>query len=558
MTITQRNDEYMISFAFNPKVLEDVKAIPGRRFDRNTKIWYVPITESESVTRLRRKYHYLLPKMVQDTELVAEIPELPELEIDIPLKRTLFAYQRKGVAYSLQNKRLIMGDEPGLGKTGQAISTLHGAEACLGQMTFPCLVICPASLKENWKREWAIWTNRKAAVLTDSMRNTWPQYLRTGLVDVLIVNYDSLKKYFVASINKGEDEPLTLKHVQFKEAIGMFRSVIIDEIHRCKDSGTQQAKFCKGIATGKEWVLGLTGTPVVNKPKDLMSQLAIIDRLREFGGWKAFLNRYCGGDGRGATNLKELHYKLATTCFYQRRKKDVLKDLPDKVRQIVMCDITTRKEYQDALRDLASYLKQYRERTDEQVERSMRGELMVKIGVCKNISARGKLNEVCEYIDEVVESGEKVIVFIHQKEIAAALLKRYPKAVTVTGSDDMAQRQKAVDNFQNDPRTQVIICNIKAGGVGITLTASSRVAFVEFPWHAADANQCEDRAHRIGQKDSVQCVYFAGADTIDIKILEIIEAKREMASTITGSVDDVQKEIIDRIADSLFNTSQQA
>lgn len=552
MTITKRNNEFLIYFQYNPHVLESVKEIPGRRFDRNTRIWHVPATEEEAIGALKRKYHYLIPATDTHPETIGDVPELPELSIDIPLKRNPFPYQLRGIARGLELKRFINGDQPGLGKTGQAISTLEGAFIS-GEITYPALIICPTSLKENWKREWEIWTNRRAVVMTDGIRTTWPQYLRMGMVDVYITNYESLKKFFVAQINKPESAALTLKHVQFKEAISMFKSVVIDEIHRCKDSGTQQAKFTKGIATGKEWVLGLTGTPVVNKPKDLMSQLSIIGRLPDFGGHKAFLNRYCGGNGSGATNLKELQYKLATTCFFQRQKKDVLKELPDKMRQIVLCDISNRKEYQDAIRDLGAYLKEYKSKTDEQVLRSMRGELMVRIGVCKNISARGKMNEVSEFIDEVMEAGEKVVIFIHQKEIAQALYAKYPHAVSVTGSDTVEQRQRNVDRFQKDPKCQLIICNIKAGGVGITLTASSRVAFIELPWHAADADQCEDRCHRIGQKDSVQCTYFLGSKTIDEDIYKIIEKKREVANTITGSDDNIQKEIIDRIAESLFN-----
>lgn len=553
MTITPTKSEFIISFNFHRGLLDDIKAIPGRRFDYRTKAWHVPVAESDSIDRLKSKYRYLMPSAAGTVaETVGTIPELPELAFDIPLKRTPFAYQKKGIARGIELKRFINGDEPGLGKTGQAISTLHGA-AIKGEITFPCLVICPTSLKENWAREWALWTDRKAIVMRDSMRNTWHQYLKTGLADVLILNYESLKKFFVAEINLPKDTPLSLKYVKFKEQINLFKSIVIDELHRVKDSGTQQAKFTKGLTNGKEWILGLTGTPVVNKPKDLISQLAIISRLVDMGGYKFFMNRYCGGNGSGATNLKELQYKLATTCFFQRQKKDVLKDLPDKMRQIVLCDITTRNEYNDLLNDLGAYLKEYKSKTDAEVEKSMRGEIMVKIGLCKNASARGKLNEVTEHINEVLEAGEKIVVFVHQKEIAQSLLKEYPYAVTVTGSDTPESRQRNVDSFQHNPKTNIIICNIKAGGVGITLTASSRVAFVELPWHAADANQCEDRCHRIGQKDSVQCTYFLGANTIDEEIYKIIEKKREVANTITGSEENVQKEIIDRIAESLFN-----
>ena len=156
------------------------------------------------------------------------------------------------------------------------------------------------------------------------------------------------------------------------------------------------------------------------------------------------------------------------------------------------------------------------------------------------------MQEVCEYIGGGVEGGGEVVVFIHQKEIANVLLVKYTNAVSVRGDDSMEQRQIAVDRFQNDSNVKIIICSIKAAGVGLTLTASSRVAFVELPWHPADCEQCEDRTHRIGQKNSVQVSYFLGKDTIDEDIYKIIESKRIVANSVTGTQDNVQREIIEK------------
>jgi len=134
------------------------------------------------------------------------------------------------------------------------------------------------------------------------------------------------------------------------------------------------------------------------------------------------------------------------------------------------------------------------------------------------------------------------------------LRKHFPKAVAVTGLDSKEQRQSAVDRFQSDPTCTLIICSIKAAGVGLTLTASSNVAFVEFPWTFADCEQCEDRAHRIGQLDSVTAYYFLGRNTIDEKIYKIIQTKKDMASTITGSTEQVEESTVDLIA-NLFEKS---
>lgn len=430
--------------------------------------------------------------------------------------------------------------------TGQAIAAITAAGA------FPCLVICPSSLKENWRREIELWTHRKAMILTGKVRKTWPLFWESRMVDFFIVNYESLKKYFVTDILQplqpdGKKAPLRLNHIRFSDRIKLFASVIVDESHRTKDLKTQQTKFVKGICSGKEYIVLLTGTPVVNKPRDIVSQLGIIDRIGDLGGYKNFVQWFCEDDNR----WRELNVMLRRTCFYRREKSDVLTDLPAKIRQAVLCEITTRREYNEALNDLADYLKRYRSATDEEIQRSMRGEIMVRIGILKNISARGKIDDVADYVSDVVAAGEKIILFTHLRDVQQQLKSRFPDAVTIFGDDDMATRQRHVDAFQNNPSVKIIICSIKAAGVGLTLTASSRVAFVELPWHPADCEQAEDRSHRIGQHDSVQCTYFLGKDTIDEDIYRLIAEKRDMSDQITGARNEVQENIINGVIDLL-------
>lgn len=541
--LIDKGSYYEIGFSYNPKVLDAVKAIPGRRFNYNTKSWTAPKSSMDEIKHLVKQFGLVRE---DDSQEVPEPEPLPELTVEIPLKRELFPYQKNGVAYALEKKRLIIGDEPGLGKTGQAIATITAADA------FPCLVIYPSSLKINWVREWELWTNYKAIVLDDKIKNSFVHYWNMQMAHVFVVNYESLKKFFVSEVNIPKGQKLKLNHISFRGEIQMFKSVIIDESHRVKETKTMQTKLTAGICKGKDYVLALTGTPVVNRPKDLISQLGIIQRLKDMGGYSYFMERYCGGSGKGAFNLKELNYKLTSTCFFRRDKSSVLKDLPDKMRSIVLCEITTKDEYKKALDDLEGYMKEYRKCTDAQIQQSMKAEIMVRIGILKNISARGKLNDVIDYIDNIIDEGQKIVVFVHLKEVAQKLMEHYPDALSVRGCDSQDDRQQSVDAFQNDPEKQIIICSIKAAGVGLTLTASSRVAFVELPWHAADTNQCEDRCHRIGQKDSVQCIYFLGQNTIDQQIYKIIDSKREIAKTITGSKENVLTEIIDNI-DTLFN-----
>lgn len=551
MQIFKTDFEFQISFDFKPKVVADVKAIQGARWRADKKHWTVPLDQEPSITWLFNKY--VNKNAVQSIpQQVSEMPAMPELTphdlvyLNEKLARPVFPFQGQGVAYNLIKKHSIIGDDPGLGKTTQAIGTIVAGKCkCV-------LIICPSTLKINWQRELITVAGMKSIILSDSVKNTWQQYHKLDLVHVFITNYESLKKFFVQSINKGEKKQLKLKDIVFKECINLFDCVIIDESHKVKEGATMASKFCMGICRNKDYVMLLTGTPVVNKPKDLIAQLHILGRLEMFGGWKFFMNRYCGGDGKGATNLLELQYKLRTTCFYKRNKKEVLTELPDKMRQIILCEITTQKEYDAAMNDLGSYLQQYRDKTDAEVERSLRGEIMVRIQACQNISARGKLNEVYEKIDEVLEAGEKYVLFVHQKMIASAVLNKYPDAVSVTGSSSQEERQAAVDKFQNDRSCQLIVCSIKAAGVGITLVAASRMGFIEAPWHAALCDQCEDRIHRIGQDDKCQYDYFLGAGTIDERVYEVIEEKRKISNAATGTVDSAEIAIIDKISNSLF------
>lgn len=552
MTITEDPRGYFrISFRYRPSLVDGVKRISGRRFDGRTKEWTVPKTskkELDHFVNYAQKFELVTwgenGNAVTDEDHGFELPELKPLEGPHNLKIDPYPYQLEGIQRGLELKRFMNTDEPGLGKTMQSIATINLANA------FPCLVICPASLKINWEREWNKFTDKKAMVLTDTVRDSWPFFWQTGLNQVFIVNYESLKKYFVHRVKKSAR--FTLRDVEFKNTINLFKSVIIDESHRVKSSATQQSKFTKGICAGKEWIIQLTGTPVVNKPKDLVAQLSILGRMDDFGGYKNFVQRYCSGPNE-ASNLKELNYKLWETSMFRREKRHVLKDLPDKTRQTLITEITNRKEYQDAEDDLINYLIKYKDATDEKIQRALRGEVMVRISILRQISAKGKLKEVVEFVKDFQEQGQKIVLFCSLHEIVDGLKKAFPSAVSVTGRENQAEKQASIDSFQNNPKTDIIICSIRAAGVGLTLTASSNVAFIEFPWTYADCVQCEDRCHRIGQKDSVTCYYFLGRNTIDEKVYQIIQDKKGIAAAITGSTEQIPENIVDLVA-NLFNS----
>lgn len=453
-----------------------------------------------------------------------------------------YEYQREGILFGLERHRLLIGDEPGLGKTLQSIGIVDTASA------YPCLVICPSSLKINWQREFEKFTDKKALVLDNATRTSWPYLLGMGMFHVAIVNYESLKKFFVWDIKGGKT--FTLKDVVFNRDINIFKSVIMDESHRLKDSTAQQTMFTRGIVEGKEWRILLSGTPVVNHAQDLVAQLAIMGRLlSDFGGRGKFLADY--GENE---NLSELSDKLYDTCMIRREKAKVLTQLPDKTRTDLYVEISNRDEYDLAAADLAAYLREYTKCTDRDIRRKMRMEALVKFMTLRSLASKGKVKQATDFIRNFLANGKPLIVFCSLKEIVKALQKQFPDAVRVTGDDSLAEKQAAVDAFQNG-EAQLIICSIKAAGVGLTLTASSNVAFVEFPWTYADCCQCEDRAHRIGQKNNVTCYYLIGRSTIDPVLYNIIHKKRSIANQIMASDDDIptDKMYFDELVNSFLD-----
>ena len=456
------------------------------------------------------------------------------------LKVTPYEYQQEGILFGLRKKRFLIGDEPGLGKTLQSIGVVDCARA------YPCLVICPSSLKINWQREFEKFADVKALVLDNATRSTFPYLLSMGMYQVAIVNFESLRKYFVWDIKTNGS--FRLKDVVFSSCIKLFKSVIIDESHRVKDPGAQQTIFTKGICSGKRYIALLSGTPVVNRPEDLVAQLSIMERLADdFGGRGKFLSDYCSfgkdQEEEQAEALADLSAKLYDNCMIRREKKSVLTELPEKTRTdlYVELDPESRKVYDTAATDLREYLEKYTGCTDVEIRRKMRMEALVKFMTLRSLSAKGKVRQAVDFVNTFLANGKPLILFCSYHEIVDALKKAFPKAVSVTGRDSLVEKQAAVDSFQNG-HAQLIICSIKAAGVGLTLTASSNVAFVEFPWTYADCCQCEDRAHRIGQKDNVTCYYLLGRNTIDHVLYSIIHKKKSIANQIMAASDDIPQD----------------
>lgn len=541
MYYTLTPDCYKVSFTYHPMLVKCVKRIPSARYHADGNFWEVSSYHQQYLKMMEQwaKANRFVTMVLwtKDDESVPTYEPLPMPKLEQPHNLLIepYEFQKEGIAYAVEHKRCIMGDEQGLGKTVEAIGVLTVTGA------LPALVICPASLKLNWQREMKKFGGLNAIVLSDDNQRTWQRFFELKkadgrpCADVAIVNYESLKKFFVSKIRR--EGLFTLKSVDFDPRKDLFRTIIIDESHKCKSVQTQQSKFVQGIAAGKEFILELTGTPVVNNNEDLIQQLRIMGRLENFGGYAKFMARYCAGLNK-SSHIKELNYYLRKYCFFRRQKKDVLLQLPDKTRSYLNVEIANRKEYEAAERDVIKYLRDYQDADDEKVQRTIRGAVMVKMGILKQISARGKVGGAIDIIHNIVDGGEKLIVFCFLKEVVQALRQEFPKAVTVTGDDNTQQKQYAVDKFQTDEGCKLIILNYRSGGTGLTLTAASNVLFVEFPWTAADCVQAEDRAHRNGQKNAVNCVYLLGRDTIDEYMYNLIQKKKDIADGVTGTEDE--------------------
>lgn len=558
MEIVATDRYFEISFEYDARKVADLQRIKGAQWRKVHRKWFVPIYLKREVEYLKEKYGVDVAEYEDVPVQAGEIPPMPELDVEIPLLIKPRHYQETGIAYCRANKRCIVGDDMGLGKTMQAIATAVSLDCkCI-------LIICPATLKLNWQIEFMKFAGKRTTILSDKNKGSWQTYQKVGWDNIFIVNYESLKKYFVKTGWEKPNGTFKIKDIPFRECIDLFDCVIVDESSKVKDGTRLQSKLVIGICKGKPVVLELSGTPVVNKPYDLISQLLVIGKLRDvvdhipmnpasnkpdLSGYNRFLHRYCEG-GRGAANLKELNYRLQITgSFYRREKKEVLTELPDKVRQIIYCEITNKKEYDRAENDFENYLKEVRGCTDAEIKKKLRGEMMVKIGILKQISARGKIEAAQQYIEEVNESGQKIIVFCHLKEIARELKSLYPEFVTIVGDDSMEDRQRNITAFQNNQAIIGIICSLSAAGMGVTLTAASETLLIEQPWTYALCDQAESRNHRIGQVQSCRNGYLLGRDTIDEWCWEIILKKKDIAAQITGSSVDAMDEIVNSLTE---------
>jgi superfamily II DNA or RNA helicase len=411
------------------------------------------------------------------------------------------------------------------------------------------LIICPATLKLNWKREWEKWCVKGLSVGIVNGRNpaNWVD------TDVVILNYDIAKYH--------KEKILSVK----------WDLLACDEAHALKNPKSQRTEAVLGggrsrkPAIDAERVIMMTGTPILNRPVEIWP---LVHRLAPsvFNNFIAFAKRYCGAiqtaygwDFSGASNLDELQQLLRSTCMVRRMKSDVLKELPPKIRQVIPIEDTAilnkEKRAISSAKELIANLQSEKVlaylSNDVEAFESAVGKLkeceakeLVAITEARHQTALAKIPYVVDLVRDSLENG-KVILFAHHRDVLAAYQEAFKDiCVVIHGGVSAEDRQQAIDKFQNDPAYTLAICGITAAGVGVTLTAASHEIFAEIVYTPGVMDQAEDRAYRIGQHKSVVIWYVVIDGTIDANIAAsvvkkkvVIKASCDNAKTVDTDVE---------------------
>lgn len=527
------------------KELPEAKPVPrsARVFNRDAA-WGVAVPADPALARdlagfvaahptvaLDERARELLGELVAEYERASETVALSyaddaELE-DLGLGGELHPFQRAGVRYALARRRTFIADEQGLGKTVQALATLEADDA------FPAVVVCPASMKLTWEREAGIWLpDRRVAVLDGRTEVTWTP--ETAQAEILVLNYDILEAHLQRLLDSAP------------------RALVLDESHYVKNPRAGRTKAALELAGGMPddaLRLALTGTPILNRPEELIAQLRVLGRLRDFGSGARLARRF-----RAAGSDDRLHWNLRAVCYVRRTKQQVLPQLPAKRQDTVPVLLSNEHEYRLAEQDVVAWLQTLPldlGTLDAKIAAALRAEQLVRLNNLRQLAAHGKLPTALAWIADFLESGEPLVVFAEHIATQKAVIERFPDALHILGADSTQARQRAVDAFQCEDGPQLIVCSMRAASQGITLTRASNVAFLELDWTPARHDQAEDRLHRIGQESAVTAWYLLAPETIDETMAELLQRKRSLIDAVTdGQVHDEER-LVDAVVREL-------
>lgn len=529
-----------IRFPYDADLVIKVKTLAGRKYHTKDKYWTC-LLGRESIVSLK-EWGFKLDEKLEALCNKAEI-KIGDIKPIWPTtfkKKPYGLFQEEGVGFiEAKNGRALVADEMGLGKTIEALAYLE-----LHPKIKPAIILCPASLKLNWAQEIRNCTTQRRIIIINGIDTSngitvSDQIHSSG--DIIIINYDILQ-YWVKYLKELNPQ-----------------MVIADEAHYFKNNKAERTKAVKKLAKGIPHFLALTGTPIENRPIEIFNAINIVDSTVFPNFWK-FAKRYCGAkhngfgwDFNGASNTKELHEKLTSTIMIRRLKKDVLKDLPDKIRSFIPMELDNRKEYAQVENNFIDYIRITKGYVA--AERASNAEILVQIEALKQAAVKGKLKSSIEWIRDFLDSSdEKLVVFAVHKTIIEALMEEFKGIVVkIDGSVNAKDRDRAIQAFQGDSNVRLFVGNIKAAGVGLTLTAASNVVILELPWTPGALEQAIDRLHRIGQKDSVTAWFLLAVDTIEYDIAQLLDSKRKVLDAVLDGKDANQESLLTEIINKYSN-----
>ena len=476
------------------------------------------ITESEQL------HDFWLPKaaIIKDNTVKDVVISYDKYSHRPPLE-----HQKEAVQKLVENKKFILADDMGLGKTTSTII------AALESGSKKVLIICPATLKINWKREIENYSDKSVYIAEGKNFSTD--------ADFVIINYDIIKNFHDTK-KKGESQILDAN----------FDLVVVDEAHYIKNATAQRTKLINDLVKKVDRLWLLTGTPMTSRPIDYFNLLSLIESPVA-KNWMAYAIRYCQGyqfnvGGRkvwnvmGASNLEELRDR--TSGLTLRRLKENVLDLPDKIITPVYLRLKS-KMYEEIM---GEYYDWYDKNPEESKSLTVQFTKLTKI---RQVIADEKIAQTIEIAENIIEQGKKVIIFCNFTDSLNKICEHFGKAaVKVDGSMSKPERQHSVDSFQESDKIKVFVGNIKAAGVGLTLTAAEAVIMNDLSFLPSDHAQAEDRAYRYGQKNNVLVYYPIFENTIEGIIYDILNNKKQVIATVMGdnqNTADAAEEILKRI-----------
>ena len=438
-------------------------------------------------------------------------------------------HQKIAIEKLAGSKRFILADDMGLGKTTSTII------AALETGVKKILIVCPASLKINWLREIANYSNRPVYIAEGKKFSTED--------DFVIVNYDILKNFHDT---KNKEESILDQ--------SKFDLVILDEAHMISNVQAQRTKIINSFVKKIDRVWLLTGTPMTSRPMNYYNLLNIIESPVA-QNWKAYAIRYCQGyqfsagkrkvwNVSGASNLEELRDRTSKQIL--RRLKEEVLDLPDKIITPVYLRLRS-KEYEELM---GEYFDWYDKNPDESSSLTVQFSKLMKV---RKVISNEKTKQTIEFAENILEQGKKIIIFTNFTESLQTMFQHFGKqAVYLDGSCSNSVRQQAVDEFQTNDKIRVFVGNLKAAGVGLTLTSAEVVIMNDLSFVPAEHSQAEDRAYRYGQKSNVLVYYPIYDNTIEAAIYDILNKKKQIIRTVMGdeipeNIGDVAEEILSMI-----------